>query len=129
MPVPAQQPPAGSPMMSATSNEEKNWAVFTHLSALSGLLIPFGLILGPLVMWLIGKDKYPTIDAHGKEALNFNITMAIAMAVSAVLMLLLIGFILLAIVGITWLVLVIMATMKVANGESYRYPFSIRFLS
>ena len=100
-----------------------------HLSALSGFLIPFGNLLGPLVVWLIKKDTMPLVDQHGKESLNFQITVTIAAVISAVLMLLLIGRLLMIIVGIGALVLTIMASIKVSNGElNYKYPFSIKLL-
>lgn len=128
-PMPEAPPaaPSEQPVANA-SQEERNWAMFTHLSALAGVLVPFGSILGPLVLWLIGKDKYPSIDAHGKEALNFNITVVIAAVVSAVLILVIIGLVLLIAVAIAWVVLVIMATIKVSQGEFYRYPVSLRLV-
>jgi uncharacterized Tic20 family protein len=111
------------------SEEEKKWAMICHLSALSGFLIPFGNLLGPLVVWLIKKDTMPLVDQHGKESLNFQITVTIAAVISAVLMLVLIGRLLMIIVGIGALVLTIMASIKVSNGElNYKYPFSIKLL-
>jgi uncharacterized protein len=124
-------PPApGQPQTqtAAVTQEEKTWALFAHLSSLSGLLIGVGIFLGPLVVWLIGKEKGAFIDHHGKEALNFGITMAIALLVSAILIIVLIGIVLIIVVGITWIVLTIMATIKASNGEEYRYPISIRFV-
>jgi uncharacterized Tic20 family protein len=116
-------PPSGSP-----SAEEKQWALFAHLSSLVGVIIPFGSVLGPLVIWLIKKDTLPFVDDQGKEALNFNITVAIAIVISAILMLVVIGFFLMILVGIAWLVLTIIATIKASNGESYRYPFALRLI-
>ncbi|WP_447940213.1 DUF4870 domain-containing protein [Pseudoxanthomonas mexicana] len=116
-------PPSGSP-----SAEEKQWALFAHLSSLVGVIIPFGSVLGPLVIWLIKKDTLPFVDDQGKEALNFNITVAIAFVISAILMLVVIGLFLMILVGIAWLVLTIMATIKASNGEAYRYPFTLRLI-
>lgn len=116
-------PPSGSP-----SAEEKQWALFAHLSSLVGVIIPFGSVLGPLVIWLIKKDTLPFVDDQGKEALNFNITVAIAFVISAILMLVVIGLFLMILVGIAWLVLTIIATIKASNGEAYRYPFTLRLI-
>ena len=109
--------------------DEQNWAMICHLSALAGFLIPFGNIVGPLIVWLIKRAEMPMVDVHGKEALNFQITVSIAMVVCIVLMLVLIGFLLAFIVGLGALVLTVMAAVKVSNGEfGYRYPLTIRLL-
>ena len=75
--------------------EAQNWAMYCHLAALSGFIIPFGSIVGPLVVWLMKKDTMPLVDQHGKESLNFQITVMIALIVSAASMIVLIGFLLL----------------------------------
>jgi uncharacterized protein len=111
------------------SKDEQNWAMFCHLAALAGFLIPFGNVIGPLVIWLVKKDTMPLVDKHGKEAVNFQITVSIAVLVCLLLMLVLIGIFLLFVVGIGALVLTIIAAVKVSNGElDYHYPFAIRLL-
>lgn len=111
------------------SKDEQNWAMFCHLSALSGFIIPFGSVIGPLVIWLMKRAEMPMVEVHGKEVLNFQITVMIAAAVSFVLMFVVIGFVLLAVVAIGALVLTIMAAIKVSNGDySYRYPFTLRLI-
>lgn len=111
------------------SKQEQNWAMFCHLSALAGLVMPFGNLVGPLIVWLIKRSEMPMVDAHGKEVLNFQMTVTIAAMVSMLLMFVLIGFLLLAVVGIGALVLTIRAAIKVSNGEfAYGYPWTIRFL-
>jgi len=104
------------------------WAMFCHLAALAGYIIPFGNILGPLVVWLIKKDEIPAVDKNGKESLNFQITLAIASIVCVPLMFIIIGFFLLFAVGIYGLIMVIIASIKTNKGEDYRYPISIRFI-
>lgn len=99
-----------------------------HLSALSGFIIPFGSLLGPLVVWQIKKNQYPIVDDQGKEALNFQITVTLAAIVSAILIVLLIGIFLLIAVGIASLVFTIIAAIKANNGETYRYPFTLRLI-
>lgn len=111
------------------SKDEQNWAMICHLSALIGFIIPFGNLIGPLVVWQMKKDTMPLVDKHGKEALNFQITVAIAAVISMVLMLVLIGIFLLMIVGLGALILTIMASIKVANGDlDYKYPFALRLI-
>jgi hypothetical protein len=112
-----------------TGKEEQNWAMYCHLSALVGFVIPLGNVLGPLVIWLMKKDTMPQVDVHGKEALNFQITVLLALIVSFLLTFVLIGLLLLPIVGIGALVLTIMAAIKVSNGQlDYRYPIAMRLI-
>ena len=76
-------PPAGPTML--TEKQSHTWAMLCHLGALAGLVgIPAGNILGPLIIWLIQKDKHPFVDEQGKEAVNFQISMTIYMIVAAV---------------------------------------------
>ena len=110
------------------SAEEKQWGMFAHLAALAGIVIPLGNLLGPLIVWLVKKDTMPFVADQGKEALNFNITVFIAAFISGILRLVLIGFLLLIVVGIAWLVLTIMAALAANKGEAYRYPFTLRLI-
>lgn len=119
----APQPPSNTP-----SAEEKQWGLFAHLSSLAGLVIPLGNLLGPLIIWLVKKDTMPFADDQGKEALNFNITITLAAIISAFLIFVAIGLLLLPLVGLVWLVFTIIAAMKANNGEAYRYPFALRLI-
>jgi len=113
----------------SVSKDEQNWAMFCHLAALSGFIIPFGNVLGPLVIWLIKKDTMPLVDRHGKEAINFQITVLLALLVCVILMFVVIGIFLAFAVGIAALVLTIVAAVKISNGDlEYRYPFALRLL-
>ncbi len=116
--------PSGSP-----GAEERQMGMIAHLSVLSGIIIPFGNIIAPLVIWQIKKDTMPFAADQAKEALNFNITMTIAGIVCFLLTFVLIGLILAPILGIAWLVLTVMAGIKANNGEAYRYPFALRLIS
>lgn len=120
--------PFKEPSSSEPNSEARQWGMFAHLSALAGLIIPFGNILGPLIIWQMKKAEMPFVDDQGKEALNFQITVAIAMLVCAVLMIVLIGFLLMPVVGIAALVFTIIAGIKANNGEAYRYPFTLRLI-
>ncbi|SHL66220.1 DUF4870 domain-containing protein [Rhodanobacter sp. OK091] len=122
-------PPPSDPVTVGPSAEERQWATFAHLSALAGLVMPFGSIIGPLVIWLIKKDTMPFVNDQGKEALNFNITVAIAAIVCGLLCIVLIGFLLLPVLVILWLVFVIVGTIKANEGTLYRYPFALRLIN
>lgn len=108
--------------------EERMWAMIAHLSALIGFLIPLGNVLGPLIVWLIKKDTSPFVDTHGKEALNFGITITIYAAVSYLLLIIFIGALLLIALFLFWVVFLIMAAVKANEGSEFRYPLTFRFV-
>ncbi len=110
------------------SREARQWAMFCHFSAFLGLVFPFGNLLGPLIVWQVKKDLDPFVDAQGKEALNFQISVALAMVLCFLLMVVLIGFPLLALVGIAALILTVIAGIKANEGRAYRYPFCWRLI-
>ena len=107
-----------------------------HLSALLGFFIPAaGHVLGPLLVWLLKRDESPEIDAHGKESLNFQISMFIYTAalgvVCFILMFVLIGFLLIPLFAVLYvldIVFVIIASIKANDGQLYRYPMTIRLI-
>jgi uncharacterized Tic20 family protein len=115
--------PTGAP-----TNEERQWGLFAHLSALSGFVIPFGSVLGPLIVWQVKKNEMPFVDDQGKEALNFQITVFLAILVCLVLTVVLIGFLLLPLVALTALVFSIIGGIKANEGVAYRYPFALRLI-
>jgi uncharacterized Tic20 family protein len=118
------------PVIEPSQDDTNTWAMFTHLSALSGLIgVPFGHIAGPLVLWLIKRESNPVLDAHGKAALNFQITWMIYAIASAILILALIGLVLFPIVLVANLILTIVGAVKASKGELYPYPLTIRFLN
>lgn len=110
------------------STQETNWAMFCHLGGFCGYFIPLGNIIVPLILWLAKRDESPFVNQHGKEALNFNISMTMYAIISAVLCLILIGFVLLAALFIIQIVFIIQATLCASRGEYYRYPLTIRFV-
>lgn len=126
--TPADRPAPDTPPTAAPNSDSTTWAIASHLSALVQV---FGIPapIGPLVVWLLKKDEDPFVAYHAKEALNFNISFFIYGAVAALSMLLLIGFVLLPAVLITWLVLMIIATIRASEGKHYQYPLTIRFVS
>ena len=104
------------------SKDARMWAMLCHLLGL------FTCFIGPLIIWLIKKEEDPFIDNQGKEALNFQITVAIASIVSGLLAVICIGIVLGIAVGIADLIFCIIASVKANGGQAYRYPVSIRFI-
>lgn len=115
-------------MAKMDKSQEKTWAMLCHLSALAGFIFPLGNIIGPLVVWLIKKDESEFVDDQGKESLNFQISFTIYCIIAAFLVFFIIGIFLLVALGVLFLVLVIIATVKANSGEKFRYPLSIRFI-
>ena len=108
--------------------EARQWAMFCHFAAFLGLVFPFGNLHGPLIVWQIKKDLDPFVDAQGKEALNFQVSVALAALLCFLLMVVVIGFPLLLLVSVGALVLTIIAGIKANEGQAYRYPFSWRLV-
>ncbi|MBA2272027.1 MAG: DUF4870 domain-containing protein [Verrucomicrobiota bacterium] len=122
-----QEPAPGLPPTSSPSL--RTWTVLCHASALLGFFVPLGgHILAPLVVWLMKRAESAEIDEHGKEALNFQLSMLIYSIIAGVLMLVLIGFVLLPILHVLNVVFVILASLRASEGQLYRYPLTIRFL-
>lgn len=110
------------------SREAKQWAMLTHLAAFAAFLIPFGSIIGPLLVWQLKKDLGSFVEYNGKEAVNFQITVAIAAVVCVMLIFAVIGVLLLPVLGLVWLIFTIIAGVKANDGVAYRYPLTIRFI-
>ncbi len=105
-------------------SEDRNLAMLTHLS---GILLGF---IVPLIIWLTNKDKPEKawLNEQAKEALNFQILIAIAYVACMILAVIIIGGLLMPVVWLVNLVFCILAGVAVNKGESYRYPFSLRLI-
>lgn len=114
--------------MQPVTQDEKTFGMLAHLSALSGVIIPFGNIIGPLIIWMMKKDQSWFVNEQGKEALNFQISITIYMLISGVLIMVLIGILLMPIVGLFALIMIVIASLKANQGEMYRYPLTIRLI-
>ena len=133
--------------------EERQWAMFAHLSALLGGLLTsavggWGFFIGPLVIWLMKKETMPFVADQAKEALNFNLSMFLYAAIAAVLAFVLVGATVLTLglgiiltapagivlalvilaISLMWLVCSIVAALKAWSGEPYRYPMTVRLV-
>ena len=116
------------------TDREKNMAMLCHLTALTGFIIPFGNIIGPVIVWMSGKADSSFVDEHGKASLNFQISLTLFFLLSVVL-----GFflgplviVLIMVFGIAVLygiVMIIVNSVKAHNGEDGEYALSNRFLS
>ncbi len=129
--VPPPPPPVGAGTTPPDPEKEaRMWAMFCHLAAFSGYVVamPFAGVVGPLVIWLIKKDEIPKVDEHGKEALNFQISVAIYFVASLLMLFVLVGFFMLIALAVFEIVCVIVAAVKAYQGESFRYPLCIRFI-
>ena len=122
-------------MNAPASSDDTTWGMLCHISALAGFVIPFGNIIGPVIVWVLKKDQSPFVDAHGKEAINFNISYSIYFVALAIigfiLSFILIGFLvfmLMPFVAIAVLVFIVLAAIKASKGEFYKYPLTIQFV-
>ncbi len=105
------------------SNDDKNIATVTHLGGTVFLFIP------AFVVWFLKKDDSAYVADQSKEALNFQITILIALFIAQLLVWLLIGVILLPLVWLINIVFCIIATISTSKGETYRYPFCLRLIN
>lgn len=141
-PPPPSPPPSQNAQVSGDKpgQDQRQWAMFAHLSALIGGLVTawtggWGVFIGPLVIWLVKKDEMPFVDDQGKEALNFNITIAIAFVIMLIFSIVTFGVGLLVtvplwiVISIYWLVVTIIATLRANEGERYRYPLTLRIIN
>jgi hypothetical protein len=120
--------------------DERMWGMLCHLSAFAGfIVVGVGIVLGPLVVWLIKRDQYSFVNDQGKEALNFQITIFICSAVLSVMtkifFILIVTIPLSIITGLALVVVmvfdviqVIMASTEANKGNAYRYPFALRLI-
>lgn len=118
--------PDGSSLISTA--EERQYAMFIHLSQFAGLIVPLLGWLLPLILWQVKKDSSAYINANGKIVMNWIISSLIYAIVCYILVYILVGIILLIALGICSLVFVILGAIKASNGEIWHYPLSIRFI-
>ena len=133
VPPPIEQPSGSeqpaSPPAEPLVGKVRTFAILCHILGFAGFVFPFGgNIIAPLVMWLINKEEYPQIDQHGKESVNFQISITIYALVCIPLTFICVGFFLAVAVGIFDMVAIIIAAVKASNGQFYRYPLCLRFI-
>lgn len=99
-----------------------------HVGSIVTAWFALGLI-APLVVLLLRGDASPFVRRHAVESLNFQINAFVLTIVFALLMFVLVGFILLPVYGVFYLICVVIATVRASNGEEYRYPLTVRLVS
>lgn len=124
-------PPAPDPTPSA---DTRNLGAVAHLSAFVGLAgVPS--FIGPLVVWLLHRERDPWVAEQAREALNFNLSVLIYAGGALALTILTIGLGLLVVVpaalvaAVGWLVVTVLAAIRAADGEIYRYPLTLRLVN
>lgn len=108
--------------VAAGTNDEKTMGMLAHL-----LAIVLGF-LGPLIIWLMKKDESAFVDYHGKESLNFQLTLFIAWIGAFVLSFVLIGLLIMPILLLVQLIMPIIAGIAANKGEYYKYPATLRLV-
>ena len=110
--------------------QDRQLIVITHLSQLVTLVIGFGSLILPLILWMSNKEKVYEMDAHGKNILNFQISLLIYSLLCIPLILLLgLGILGLIVLGIISIIFPIINAIKASNGETPKYPLSLNFIS
>jgi uncharacterized protein len=106
------------------NSDEKNIATVTHLAGTVFSFIP------ALIVWILKKDDSAFISDQAKEALNFQITIAIAMFVSSyILSWILVGLALIPVIWVANIIFCIIAAIATSKGETYRYPVCLRLIN
>jgi len=128
-----EQPPVVEPIDAGRepNKDARMWAMFCHLGGFAGLLpiAPvFGSIIVPLVIWQIKKDDFEFVDKHGREAVNFQISILIYSLVAGLLCFACVGVVLLPAVYVFDLVFLLIAAIRANDGREYSYPLTIQFI-
>jgi uncharacterized Tic20 family protein len=104
-------------------SDSRGWAVAAQVAPLLGFYV-----LGALFIWLIKRDEDPFVEFNSREALNFQLSMLIYGLISALLIIVFIGIVLILAIGIFSFVMAIIAGIKAASGELYSYPLTMRMV-
>jgi uncharacterized Tic20 family protein len=113
----------------AREQETRQWALFLHLSQLAGFLVPLAGLVVPVVIWQLKKGDLPGLDAHGKNVVNWIISEIIYAVACVLLVFVLVGIPLLIALGVLGVVFPVVGGIKANNGEVWKYPLAISFLT
>ncbi|MEO0415923.1 MAG: DUF4870 domain-containing protein [Verrucomicrobiota bacterium] len=123
-PVPPNgQPPAVYQQQPLSESDERNFGMLLHVLTIVGGFV------APLIFWLVYRERSSFLDRHGKEALNFQLTMLIGYVASAVLMMVCVGYFTYLVVFVVAIIFAIIAGIEASKGNEYRYPMTIRFIT
>ena len=117
-----------SETMRLTEKEIRTWAAITHIAAFSFFVLPLGNIFGPLSIWIIKRVHSPFIDFHGKQEVNFQISLTLYVFIAGILIFFHVGIPILVIVFLLGFIIPIVASVKALNGEYYYPPLTIQFI-
>jgi uncharacterized Tic20 family protein len=127
-PQPPPPPPGGGAVGPPLQpDQERLWAMLAHLLSFVAAYLFLGFV-APLIVLLVFGPRSAFVRAHAVESLNFNLTWLLYGIIAVILAFVLIGFLILAVLGIAYVVLVIIASVRANNGQMYRYPATIRFV-
>ncbi len=107
--------------------DERGYCTLLHLSQFAGLLVPYAGYIMPIVMWVSGKDDSEAVDKHGKQVMNWVISMVIYSVVCGFLCMLLIGIPMLIALWVLNIIFVIKGTIAANKGEFWKYPMTLNF--
>lgn len=107
---------------------ERNWSMLCHLSAFAGFFFPFGGIIGPLICWLSRRDDSAWVNINGKNSLNFQLSMLLYIVLAIPLCFIILGIPIIIALGTMKVICIIIASVKAAKGELFRYPMAIPFI-
>ena len=113
-----EQPPAYAPAQPLSPSDERLWATLIHIG---GIIIGF---ISPLIGYLVLKDRSPFVRDNARNALNFQITIAIAYIVGSILTLVVVGVIILLAAGVVNVIFSILAAVAANKGQTYKYPLA-----
>lgn len=109
----------------AIAPEDRTLAALTHLSGLSGYIVPLGGIIVPILIWMTKKDS-PVIASIAKQAILLNVSVFLLICAGVVLFftVILIPAVVLAWValGLAAVALPIIGAIRANEGRYYRYP-------
>lgn len=111
------------------SSDERNWAALAHVSGFAGLFVPFGNVLGPLLVWLLKREESGFVDDSGREALNFQLTWTVLLLLAIGSVFVGVGLLLVPVLALAWVILIVLATVRASEGEVYDYPLTVDLVS
>lgn len=117
------------PNVVVPSDAARHWGMLCHLAAAAGMIVPFANLIAPLVLWWFKRGVDPFVDAQGKEAVNFQLTMTLLGMVCIVAFTVPMAKLALTIISLGVAVLIIIAAVKVKQGKAFRYPLAWRVLA
>lgn len=109
------------------TQSEKDWAMFCHLSSFAGYFFPLGGIIGPLICWISRKDESKWVDFNGKSSLNFQLSLLLYTVLAIPLVFIIVGIPIIIFLAVLEIVCVIVASIRAAKGEVFKYPITIPF--